>query len=84
MDVVMNVLSVLGFLLLVVAYLLNQRRVWQPESIAYLGANFVGAGLLAAYSLWIREWVFVGLEGFWSAVSLLALVRSRGRRIAAR
>ena len=75
MDQVLKVASVVGFLLLVGAYLLNRRGVLGPSSRAYLLANAVGAGLLAVYSWWIREWVFVALEGFWSAVSFWPLLR---------
>lgn len=68
-----QVLSVLGFALLVGAYLVNQRGGTTPTSVRYLSANAVGSGLLAAYSGLIREWVFVGLEGFWCVASLWAL-----------
>ncbi len=66
-------LSVVGFALLVGAYLVNQRGRTSPTSVRYLAANAVGSGLLAAYSGLIREWVFVGLEGFWCVASLWAL-----------
>lgn len=71
-------LSVAGLLCLVVAYLLNQRGRVRADAAGYLLANALGAGVLAAYSAVIREWVFVGLEGFWCLASLWAL--GRGRR----
>ena len=67
--------SVAGMLCLVIAYLVNQRGRTRPDSTRYLGANAVGAGILAAYSAVIGEWVFFGLEGFWCAASLQALTR---------
>jgi hypothetical protein len=73
-----QLVSVTGFLLLVLAYLVNQAGRCRPDSVRYLGANAVGAGMLAAYSARIDEPVFVGLEGFWCAASLVALARSRG------
>lgn len=66
-------LSVAGMLGLVVAYLLNQRGYWKPDSVRYLLCNVVGSGLLALYSVVIGEWVFVGLEGFWCLASVNAL-----------
>ncbi len=67
--------SVVGFLLLVGAYLVNQNGRCRPDAPRYLGANIVGAGLLAAYSARIDEPVFVGLEGFWCLASVVALLR---------
>ena len=65
--------SVGGFLLLVGAYIANQRHWTRPESWRYLVANALGSGILALYSGVIGEWVFVALEGFWCLASLLAL-----------
>ena len=78
-GLVWRVLSVAGFLFLVGAYVVNQRGGCKPTSRRYLFANVVGSGLLAAYSGVIREWVFVALEAFWCAASLLALVRELAR-----
>ena len=71
--------SVLGFLLLVGAYITNQVGRCSPRSGKYLLANILGAGLLAAYSAMIDEPVFVGLEGFWCLASVAAWLRSNGR-----
>lgn len=78
MPLLMKAISVAGLALLVVAYLLNQRGHWKPGSRRYLLANAVGSFLLTVYSAWIAEWVFVGLEGFWCAASLVALRRATG------
>ena len=78
-GLVWRALSVVGFLFLVGAYVVNQRGRCPPTSRRYLFANVVGSGLLAAYSAVIREWVFVALEGFWCVASLWALVRELGR-----
>ena len=72
-----RVASIVGFLCLVGAFLVNQRGRCRPDSTRYLLANALGAGLLAAYSVAIREWVFFALEGFWCAASVWAL-RARG------
>ena len=76
-DLLMKGGSVVGFLLLVVAYLMNQRGRLAADGAVYLGLNASGAFLLAAYSVHIREWVFVGLEGFWCLASLYAWGRVR-------
>jgi hypothetical protein len=67
--------SIAGLLLLVLAYLVNQAGHTSSDSRRYLIANALGAGLLTAYSAFIREWVFVGLEGFWCLASVWALRR---------
>ena len=72
-----RVLSISGFLLLVSAYLINQTGRCRADGWRYLGVNAIGAGLLAAYSWVIDEFVFVALEGFWSVASLWQLVRLR-------
>jgi len=74
-----QVASVVGFLCLVVAYLVNQRGRCSPESPRYLGVNAFGAGLLAAYSARIGEPVLMALEAFWCVASLLALYRTGPR-----
>ena len=68
-------ISVVGFLLLVGAYLTNQTGRCRPDGAPYLAANTLGSGMLAAYSAYIDEWVFVGLEGFWCVASAIAWVR---------
>jgi hypothetical protein len=73
-GVLWQIASVVGLLCLVIAYLVNQRGGCRADSPRYLGANVAGAGVLAAYSAVIEEWVFVGLEGFWCVASLFALV----------
>jgi len=77
-GMVWKTLSVVGFLFLVGAYLVNQTGRCRPDSVRYLTANALGAGLLAAYSGRIDEPVFVGLEGFWCLSSVVALLRRPG------
>jgi uncharacterized membrane protein len=73
-------ISIVGMLLLVIAYVANQRGATSATSPRYLLANIVGAAMLAAYSAVIGEWVFVLLEGFWcgAAVWTLAQVKKSG------
>jgi hypothetical protein len=48
--------------------------------VRYLLANALGAGLLAAYSVAIGEWVFVALEGFWCAGERVGAADAATRR----
>jgi hypothetical protein len=74
-SLVWKVASAVGLLCLVVAYLVNQSGRCRSDGARYLLANALGAGVLAAYSLEIDQPVFVALEGFWCAASLVALAR---------
>ena len=69
--------SAAGLALLVAAYLVNQSGRCRADSPRYLLANALGSGLLAAYSLLIDEPIFVVLEVFWCAASVVALARPR-------
>jgi hypothetical protein len=82
-DLIWDALSVAGFLLLVGAYMANQRGRCTATSRRYLLVNVLGSGLLASYSAVISEWVFVGLEGFWCVASIAALGRELQRPRAA-
>jgi hypothetical protein len=42
---------------------------------AYLLLNAVGSGLLLIIAILDREWGFILLEGVWTAVSIVALLR---------
>jgi hypothetical protein len=45
------------------------------DDAAYLLLNAVGSGLLLIIAILDREWGFILLEGVWTAVSIVALLR---------
>ena len=49
-------------------------------AMPYLFLNAVGSGILLAVAILDREWGFILLEGVWTAVSLLGIVRIRVNR----
>ncbi|MGH6879889.1 CBU_0592 family membrane protein [Hypericibacter sp.] len=64
-----------GVALLLLAFLLNILKVLKAESVSYLVLNFLGAGL-AGLSSWLISFMpFVLLEGVWSLVAAVSLVR---------
>ena len=70
-----EIVGSLGVTILLVAFFLNMLKVIKTDSLFYSLLNFVGAGL-ACYSSWlIRFYPFVVLEGTWSIISLVALVK---------
>jgi len=67
--------SVLGSLLVLVAYVGSQFGWLSAKGLAFAFANIVGSGILAAVAALEAQWGFLLLEGAWASVSLVAVVR---------
>ena len=63
-------LGVLGATLILIAFLLDQVRIWRNTYFIYDFINFVGALFLLLYALDGQVWPFVVLNAVWSIVSL--------------
>ncbi len=74
-----QLVSVLGSLLVLVAYVASQFGWLNAERPAYAFANIVGSGLLAVVATLEAQWGFLLLEGAWASVSLVAVVRQRAK-----
>jgi hypothetical protein len=74
-----QLVSVLGSLLVLVAYVASQFGWLNAKGPAYAFANIVGSGLLAVVATLEAQWGFLLLEGAWASVSLVALVRQRAK-----
>jgi hypothetical protein len=72
-----QLVSVLGSLLVLGAYVANQFGRLSAKGLAYAFANIVGSGLLAVVAALEAQWGFLLLEGAWASVSLVAVVRQR-------
>ena len=66
-----------GVALLLIAFLANLFRLLRAESRLYSGLNFVGAALACWSSYLIQFMPFVVMEGAWSLVALVGLVRAK-------
>ncbi len=67
-------IQMVGALLVLAGFVLAQRRVLDPQSIAYLLVNLVGSAALAV-DAWVgSQWGFFVLEGVWAVVSAAGLV----------
>ncbi len=75
----LDLLGTVGVSLLLLAYLLLTVNRLRPDGLAYPALNTVGAGLAALTAYLQPYWPFVALEGTWTVVSALALVRALTR-----
>jgi hypothetical protein len=70
-----TMIGFLGVSLLLLAFFLNLFKFVRSEAYVYIVLNFVG-GALACYSSYLIDFMpFVVLEGTWSAVAAVALIR---------
>jgi hypothetical protein len=74
-----QVVSVLGSLLVLVAYVASQFGGLSVKGLAYAFVNIVGSGILAVVATLEAQWGFLLLEGAWALVSLVAVVRHKAK-----
>ncbi len=74
-----QLVSVLGSLLVLVAYVASQAGWLSVKGLSFAFANIVGSGLLAVVAALEAQWGFLFLEGAWALASLVALMRQRAK-----
>ncbi len=74
-----QIVSVLGSLLVLLAYVANQLGWLRTTGIGYAFANIVGSGTLAVIASLEEQWGFLLLEAAWASVSLVAVVGRRAK-----
>ena len=65
-----TILGIIGALLILVAFILEQTKVWNSEMLKYDLVNFVGSAILIYYGVLIKGYPFVILNSVWALVSL--------------
>ncbi|MFT5165697.1 MAG: hypothetical protein ACI8P3_000925 [Saprospiraceae bacterium] len=74
----MNVIDLIGFIgvsLILIAYFLNLNNKLDTGNIKYILLNLIGAILACLASVLMEYYPFVLLEGAWTLVSVVALIR---------
>ncbi len=70
-----DILGAIGVFLILLAYFLNTFKKINQESIGYLLMNTIGATLACISSVLLGSIPFTILEGCWTIVSLIALIK---------
>jgi hypothetical protein len=71
-----HVIQFTGAGAILLAFVATQVGRLSATAPAFLWLNFIGAGLLTISAIDHDQWGFVLLEGTWTAVALLGLVRA--------
>jgi hypothetical protein len=69
-----QIVSVLGSLLVLLAYVANQLGWLRATGLGYAFVNIAGSGILAVIAALEEQWGFLLLEAAWASVSLVAAV----------
>ena len=72
-----EILSYLGMILILTAFLLETRNVIGSKERVYLFLMALGSGLLAIRALLIYEWAFLVLEIIWCLAAIVAIIKYR-------
>jgi hypothetical protein len=71
---VLQAVSVVGALLILLAFAANQLGRLDTSNLSYQIANFVGSGILAIVAVIEVQLGFILLEGTWALISLWGIV----------
>jgi len=72
---IFQVLAMAGAVLILIAYAASQLGRMAPETGQYQLLNFFGAAALFAAAVAGRQYGFILLEGSWTILSLMGIVR---------
>ena len=71
-----DIIGTIGVTIVLLAYFLSILKIISPTSSIYYFMNFAGAALACYTSFLIQYFPFIILEGIWSSISFIALLKS--------
>jgi hypothetical protein len=71
-----DIIGSIGVGLILLAYCGNTFALIESEGKLFFALNVIGAGLACYASLLINYWPFVILEGIWTLVSIIGLIKT--------
>jgi NADH:ubiquinone oxidoreductase subunit 6 (subunit J) len=74
-TVIFQIISIAGAVLILTAFGANQLDRMKRETIAYQLLNFIGGVCLCITAVHTMQYGFIMLEGTWSVLSLIGLVK---------
>ncbi len=72
----LQVMSVIGALMVLTAYGLNQGGIWRELHVGYLTLNIVGSLMLGVVAIVDQRAGFILLEFAWAALGLIGVARA--------
>ena len=70
-----DLIGFIGVLLILIAYFLNINNKLDSNHIYYILINLIGAILACLASILMKYYPFILLEGVWTIISLIALIK---------
>ncbi len=70
-----TIIGAAGSLLILLAFVLLQFKVWGAHTTLYLIANLIGSVLLVAYAILLNSIPFIVLNIVWALVALIGILR---------
>lgn len=71
-----DIIGTIGVSLILIAYFLNIFSLIKKDGILFYVLNILGGAIACFSSYLIKFWPFVVLEGTWSVISIVALLKS--------
>ena len=73
----LQALSIIGAIMVLIAYGLNQNGVWRELDGGYLALNIIGSLLLGVVATLEQQLGFILLEFSWAAIGVMGVIRAR-------
>ena len=70
-------IGIIGAVLIVVVFLLNQIKVIDRDDLSYDLSNFIGAVLLIIYAWSLRSYPFIVINIVWAGISLRDVIKKK-------